>query len=80
MKFLKENEYEFYYTKKNVFDGRYKHDIIDLLVGQKCNNCFIGNWNFDIMNGSTYSYLLYLRNNADKNIFIDMYDIKGMKY
>jgi hypothetical protein len=76
MKFLKENEYEFYYTKKNVFDGRYKHDIIDLLVGQKCNNCFIGNWNFDIMNGSTYSYLLYLRNNADKNIFIDMYDIK----
>ena len=50
VKFLKENEYEFYYTKKNIFDGREKHAIIDLLVGQKCNNCFIGNWNFDNMN------------------------------
>jgi predicted O-methyltransferase YrrM len=76
VKFLKDNEYEFYYTKKNIFDGREKHAIIDLLVGQKCNNCFIGNWNFDNMNGSTYSYILYVRNNADKNIFIDMYYIK----
>ena len=76
VQFLKDNEYEFYYTKKNIFDGREKHAIIDLLVGQKCNNCFIGNWNFDNMNGSIYSYILYVRNNADKNIFIDMYDIK----
>ena len=76
VRFLKDNEYEFYYTKKNVFDGREKHAIIDLLVGQKCNNCFIGNWNFDNMNGSTYSYILYVRNDAVKNIFIDMYDIK----
>ena len=75
IRYLKENEYEFYYTKKNVFDGREKHAIIDLLVGQKCNNCFIGNWNFDNMNGSTYSYILYVRNDAVKNIFIDMYDI-----
>ena len=76
IRYLKENEYEFYYTKKNIFDGREKHAIIDLLVGQKCNNCFIGNWNFDNMNGSTYSYILYVRNDAVKNIFIDMYDIK----
>jgi len=76
VQFLKDNEYEFYYTKKNIFDGREKHAIIDLLVGQKCNNCFIGNWNFDNMNGSTYSYILYVRNDAVKNIFIDMYDIK----
>ncbi len=76
VKFLKENEYEFYYTKKNIFDGREKHAIIDLHVGEKCNNCFIGNWNFDKKNGSIYSYLLYARNDAIKNIFIDMYDIK----
>ena len=76
VKFLKDNEYEFYYTKKNIFDGREKHAIIDLHVGQKCNNYFIGNWNFDKSNGSIYSYLLYVRNDAIKNIFIDMYDIK----
>ena len=76
VKFLKENEYEFYYTKKNIFDGREKHAIIDLHVGEKCNNCFIGNWNFDKRNVSIYSYLLYARNDAMKNIFIDMYDIK----
>ena len=74
--FLKENKYEFYVTKKNMFDGREKHAIIDLLIGGKCNNYFIGNWNFDTRQGSTFSYLLYVRNNAVKNIFIDMYDIK----
>ena len=77
VRFLKDNEYEFYYTKKNVFDGREKHAIIDLLVSQKCNNCFIGNWNFDKRNGSTYSYLSYLRNEASQNVFIDMYYIKS---
>jgi hypothetical protein len=76
IKFLKENDYEFYYTKKNIFNGREKHAIIDLLIGEKCNNNFIGNWNFDIRQGSTFSYFLYTRNDAIKNIFIDMYDIK----
>jgi hypothetical protein len=74
--FLRENDYEFYYTKKNIFDGREKHAIIDLLIGEKCNNYFIGNWDFDIRQGSTFSYLLYVRNNAEKNIFLDMYNIK----
>jgi glutaredoxin-related protein len=76
VKFLKENDYNFYYTKKYIFDGREQHAIIDLLIGQKCNNYFIGNWNFGIRQGSTFTYLLYLRNNAINNIFIDMYDIK----
>jgi hypothetical protein len=31
--FLKENNYNFYYTKKNIFDGREQHAIIDLLIG-----------------------------------------------
>ncbi len=74
--FLKENDYKFYYTKKNIFDGREQHAIIDLLMGQMCNNIYIGNWNFDTRVGSTFSYLLYVRNNASKNIFIDMYNIK----
>ena len=74
--FLKENDYEFYITKKQIFEGREQHAILDLLIGEKCNNCFIGNWNFDIRQGSTFSYLLYVRNNALENIFIDMYNIK----
>ncbi len=77
IKHLRENNYEFYISKKNIFDGREKHGIIDLLIGEKCNNCFIGNWNFEIRNGSTFSYFLYVRNNALKNIFIDMYNIKN---
>lgn len=76
IKFLKENNYDFYISKKDIFDGREKHAIIDLLIGEKCNNIFIGNWNFDIREGSTFSYLLYKRNKAIKNIFIDMYNIK----
>jgi hypothetical protein len=75
--FLKENEYEFYISKKNIFNGREKHAIIDLLIGEKCNNIFIGNWNFSIRQGSTFSYFLYVKNNAEKNIFIDMYNING---
>jgi hypothetical protein len=75
--YLKENKYEFYITKKQIFDGREKHAIIDLLIGEKCNNYFIGNWNFDIRQGSTFSYFLYVRNDVVKNIFIDMYDINN---
>jgi hypothetical protein len=74
--FLRNNKYEFYYTKKNVFDGREKHAIVDLLVGEKCNNCFIGNWNVEKRSGSTFSYFLSVRNNAKKNIFIDICDIR----
>jgi hypothetical protein len=77
IKFLKDNNYEFYVTKKNIFDGRERHAIVDLLIGEKCNNYFIGNWNFDISQGSTFSYFLYIRNNVIKNIFIDMYNIKS---
>jgi hypothetical protein len=76
VKYLKENDYEFYYTKKQIFEGREQHAIIDLLIGEKCNGNFIGNWNFDIHQGSTFSYFLYVRNNASENIFIDMYNIR----
>jgi hypothetical protein len=75
--FLRENNYEFYISKKNIFNGREKHAIIDLLIGEKCNNVFIGNWDFTKSRGSTFSYFLYMRNNAFKNIFIDMYNIKS---
>lgn len=77
VKFLKENDYEFYFTKKQIFEGREQHAIVDLLIGEKCNNYFIGNWNFAIRQGSTFSYFLYVRNDADKNIFIDMYNINN---
>jgi hypothetical protein len=74
--FLKDNGYDFFYTKKNIFEGREEHAIVDSLIGEKCNNIYIGNWNFDIRQGSTFSYLLYIKNNAVQNIFIDMYEIK----
>jgi len=75
VKYLRNNNYEFYISKKNIFDGREKHAVVDLLIGEKCNNNFIGNWDFERREGSTFSYILFKRNNAVNNIFIDMYKL-----
>ena len=72
IKYLKDNDYDFYMTKKNIFEGREPHAIIDLLVGEKCNGCFIGNWNFETAMGTTFSYVLHQRMKSNvKKIFID---------
>jgi hypothetical protein len=76
--YLKENGYEFYTTKKNIFNGNEEHAIIDLLICEKCNNYFISN--FEIYKDSLFNYLLYIRNNTLKNIFINMYDIREKEF
>jgi hypothetical protein len=74
--YLKNNNYDYYITKKNIFGGREPHAIIDLLVGEKCNNIFIGNWNHEKNIGSTFSYVLDQRIAPSvKRIFIDIYNI-----
>lgn len=74
--YLKENGYEYYLTKKLIFDGREPHAIIDLLVGEKCNNVFIGNWNHEKQIGSTFSYVLDVKMDIDvKRVFTNIYNI-----
>jgi len=76
IKYLKDNSYDYYITKKNIFNGREPHAIIDLLIGEKCNNVFIGNWNDKKNIGSTFSYVLDQRIvPSAKRIFIDIYNI-----
>lgn len=78
IKYLKENNYEFYFTKKNLFEWREPHAIVDLLLSEKCNGTFIGNWqHYKTENmGSTFSYVIDVRIKEHINrVFIDLYDI-----
>jgi len=76
VKYLYDNDYDYYTTKKNMFCGREPHAIIDLLVGEKCTGTFIGNWNHEKNIGSTFSYVLDTRIDSNvKRVFLDIYNI-----
>jgi hypothetical protein len=69
--FLIQNKYNFVFSDKD-FDDREKNAIIDFLISKYCNNKFIGNFNFEMLNGSTFSYYIALTmNNKIKKIMID---------
>lgn len=76
IEFLKNNNYKYKLTKK-FFCEREKNAIVDLLISKICNNIFIGNFNLEKLNGSTYSYYItqYL-NSCVKKILIDLDRIK----
>lgn len=78
IRFLQDNNYDFYTTKKDIFDGREPHALIDLLVGENCNGCFVGNWNYDTNTGSTFSFMLDQRiKEPVKRILIDHLNIRS---
>jgi hypothetical protein len=70
--FLKKNNYTIFFNQ-NDYGKREKDAIIDYLTSTRCNNVFIGNFNFRQMNGSTFSY--YIGKTIDakvKRVFIDL--------
>ena len=74
--FLIEKKYTYKISDK-YFEDREKNAIVDLLISKKCNNIFIGNFNFKNLNGSMFSYYIgkLLDNNVNnnvKNICIDL--------
>jgi len=78
IKFLRDNNYEFYFTKKNLFEWREPHAIVDLLLSEKCTGTFIGNWQHHKSEnmGSTFSYVIDVRIKENiQRVFIDLYDI-----
>jgi hypothetical protein len=76
IEFLKNNNYNYKLTTK-FFDERDKNAIVDLLISKICNNIFIGNFNLEKLNGSTYSYYITQHLNSDvKKILIDLDRIK----
>ena len=70
--FLKQNNYSYKFIDK-FFNDREKDAIVDLLVSKYCNNIFIGNFNINNLNGSTFSYYIgkCVKENVTK-IYIDL--------
>jgi hypothetical protein len=72
IRFLSDNNYNFYINKKNLSQGRECNALIDLLLSRKMNNFFIG------AIGSTFShFILNMADNKKKSIMIDINNIKN---
>ena len=60
------------------FSGREACAVLDLLLGERCNNVFVGCHNFKLNRGSTFSYTLWQRmSKVKKGVFIDLDGIKN---
>jgi hypothetical protein len=70
--FLNQHNYNYQFIDK-FFNDREKNAIVDLLVSKYCNNIFIGNFNINNCNGSTFSYYIWkcVNSNVTK-IYIDL--------
>lgn len=56
--FLKKNGYNVTIPHKYFTNSRELNAIVDLLISNLCNNVFIGNFNMEQLNGSTFSYFI----------------------
>lgn len=79
--YLKNNGYNYYISEKNLDAGREVNAISDLLLSEKCNNIFIGAFNIEKLNGSTFSYCIIQKTNTSvKKILIDLDRIQNKEY
>ena len=70
--FLNQHNYNYRFVDK-CFSDREKNAIVDLLISKHCNNIFIGNFNINANNGSTFSYYIWqLLNENVIKIYIDL--------
>lgn len=71
---LREEGYECFVKENNEKLGREMNGIVDLLIGQYCNQYFIGNLDTHTWQGSTFSFVLYnqLKDTNVSSIFIDI--------
>lgn len=67
IQYMKDNNYKFLITNK-IYDQRELNALNDLHIGMVCNNVFIGN------HESSFSGMLYYRNNAVSAYLIQLYD------
>jgi len=72
--FLNKNKYNYFTSKKKPFEYRELNAIVDLIISKKCNNIFIGNFNLNGNNGSSFSYYIYktLHSNDITYKYIDL--------
>jgi len=66
IRYLKQNEYNYYISPKIDKWGREINAIKDASIIDLCNNVFIGNFNLQNLNGSSLSY--YLLNKLRPNV------------
>jgi hypothetical protein len=70
--FLNNDKYDYKFIDK-LFEDREKNAIIDLLISGSCNNIFIGNFNIQQHNGSSFSYYIWkMTNDTIDKIYIDL--------
>lgn len=70
--FLDKNKYNHFTSKKN-FKYRELNAVVDFIISKQCNNIFIGNFNFNGMNGSSFSY--YIKKNLHSDIIYKYIDL-----
>lgn len=71
--YLKLNNYKYHFINKQLYMGREVNAIVDSIIAENCNNIFIGNFNMQKLNGSTFSYLISQKLNQNvKQILIDL--------
>jgi hypothetical protein len=71
--YLKNNNYLYFIPERFFSNGSELNKIIDLLISEKCNNVFIGNFNTDKIIGSPFSYFISKKMNDNvKQMLIDL--------
>jgi len=74
--FLRHEGYRVCWQEKKKKQGREINALYDLLAGEQCNGCFIGNFNTKLLRGSTFSYLLLTRMDPSvKKVLVDLDEI-----
>jgi hypothetical protein len=75
MDFLKtfKYNYEVYHCGCN---GREINAVYDLIQASQCNETFISNFNYENLNGSTFSYYISLLSKAKRTISVDLDNLK----
>ena len=75
VEYLKNNQYTYIFTE-TFFKGPEENAIVDLIIGSRTDNVFIGNFNTTLLRGSSFSYsLLQLMNINSKKVLIDLESI-----
>ena len=72
--YLKENGYSYCFIEKQEDKGREWNAIIDFHIALYCNNIFLGIWNNETLEGSTFSYFISEKVKC-KKIFLDIYNL-----
>jgi hypothetical protein len=78
LKFLHDSDYNFSVSKNMTVFGSEINYNINLSIGKKCNNVYIGNFNMNKMNGSDFTYTLIQQMNHNvKHVLIDINNTKN---